>query len=60
MEKKTKQLVAGDMVKNVLNGKFYPLVSVTRWNADYVVKLDGNEDGCEYIAEHSTRHEVQA
>lgn len=57
--KKTKDLVKGDLVKNILNGKYYPVVSVERWNSGYIVKLDSRDDGCEFYAEYSDRHTVQ-
>lgn len=57
--KKTKELVKGDLVKNILNGKYYPVVSVERWNSGYIVKLDSRDDGCEFYAEYTDRHMVQ-
>lgn len=57
--KKTKELVKGDLVKNILNGKYYPVASVERWNSGYIVKLDSRDDGCEFYAEYSDRHTVQ-
>lgn len=60
MEKKTKQLTKGDMVKNILNGKFYAFESCQKFQSGYIVKLEGREDGCEYYADYNDRHEVQA
>lgn len=60
MEKKTKQLKKGDMVKNILDGKFYAFDRVeTSW-AGYIFHLmpsnvDGNTGFCEY----NTRFTVQ-
>lgn len=61
MEKKTKQLVAGDMVRNVLNSGYYPLESVENSGAGYIVKLTpASLDGNCYYAEYADRHQVQA
>ena len=57
--KKTKDLAKGDMIKNILNGKFYAFVSIERFQAGYIVKLDSRDDGCEFYAEYSDRHIVQ-
>ncbi|HAK6117907.1 TPA: hypothetical protein H2R31_002949 [Salmonella enterica] len=59
MEKKTKELVIGDMVKNILNGKYYPLETIERSGAGYIVKLTpASLNGNSYYAEHTTRHLV--
>ncbi|WP_447877536.1 hypothetical protein [Serratia fonticola] len=61
MEKKTKQLVAGDMVRNILNGNYYPFESVRKSGAGYIVTLvPGSLDGNTYYAEYNDRHVVQA
>lgn len=61
MEKKTKQLVTGDMVRNTLNNNYYPLESVERSGAGYIVKLaPASLDGNSYYADYSDRYEVQA
>jgi len=60
VEKKTKQLVPGDMVKNILNGCYYPLASVERVGAGYMVKLSPiNLNGNCYYAAYNTLHTVQ-
>lgn len=53
MELKTKQLKPGMMVKNVIDGKFYPLEKVERSGAGYVftmtpARINGNQGYCEY------------
>ncbi|END3474795.1 hypothetical protein ABL142_003673 [Salmonella enterica] len=59
MEKKTKELVIGDMVKNTLNGKYYPLETIERSGAGYIVKLTpASLNGNSYYAEYTTRHLV--
>ncbi|EKB8006292.1 hypothetical protein OOX71_001369 [Salmonella enterica] len=59
MEKKTKELVIGDMVKNILNGKYYPMETVERSGAGYTVKLTPSSlNGNSYYAEYTTRHTV--
>lgn len=61
MEKKTKQLNKGDMVKNTLNSNYYPFESVEKHGAGYIVKLTpATLDGNSYYAEYADRHEVQA
>lgn len=61
MEKKTKQLVAGDMVKNLIDGKFYTFECLERSGAGYIVKMTPSTlDGNSYYADHSDRHVVQA
>lgn len=60
MEKKTKQLVAGDMVKNMINGQYYPFEEIERTGAGYIVKLTPSTmDGNSYYADYSDRHRVQ-
>lgn len=59
MEKKTKELVIGDMVKNTLNGKYYPMETVECSGAGYIVKLTPSSlNGNSYYAEYTTRHTV--
>ncbi|EMF3851678.1 hypothetical protein V3E06_005106 [Salmonella enterica] len=59
MEKKTKELVIGDTVKNTLNGKYYPMETVERSGAGYIVKLTPSGlNGNSYYAEYTTRHTV--
>lgn len=59
MEKKTKELVIGDMVKNTLNGKYYPMETIERSGAGYIVKLTpASLNGNSYYAEYTTRHLV--
>ncbi|EIO8739093.1 hypothetical protein LRG41_001611 [Salmonella enterica] len=59
MEKKTKELVIGDMVKNTLNGKYYPMEAIERSGAGYIVKLTpASLNGNSYYAEYTTRHLV--
>lgn len=61
MEKKTKQLVAGDMVRNILNSNYYPLESVEKSGAGYIVKLTpANMNGNTYYSEYHFRHQIQA
>ncbi|QDH45746.1 hypothetical protein AAM37_gp75 [Pantoea phage vB_PagM_AAM37] len=60
MQKKTKQLVAGDMVKNMLNGQYYPFEAIEKSGAGYIVKLTpATLDGNSYYAEYADRHEVK-
>lgn len=60
MEKKTKQPTNGDKVKNMLNGNYYPLESVEKSGAGYIVKMTpANLDGNTYFAEYADRHQVQ-
>lgn len=57
--KKTKELVKGDLVRNILNGKFYAMVSIERYQTGYIVTLDSRDDGCEFYTEYNDRHIVK-
>lgn len=60
MEKKTKQLVKGDMVRNPLDGKFYEFDRIERAGAGYTFHLlPANVDGNNGYCEHSDRFTVQ-
>lgn len=61
MEKKTKELVVGDMVLNILNRSYYPLEAVEKSGSGYIVTLiPANIDGNRYYAEYTTRHQIKA
>lgn len=61
MEKKTKELVVGDMVLNVLNRSYYPLEAVEKSGSGYIVTMTpANINGNRYYAEYATRHQIQA
>lgn len=60
MQKKTKQLVAGDLVKNMLKGQYFPFESIEKSGAGYIVKLTpATLDGNSYYAEYADRHDVK-
>lgn len=61
MIKKTKQLTNGDMVRNILDGNHYPLESVEKSGAGYIVTLiPGHINGNRYYAEYHSHHQIRA
>ena len=59
MWKATHELKAGDMVRNILDGKHYPVGVVEKGISGYIVTLHpGHVNGNRFFSEHHDYHNV--